>query len=177
MNIFDINPGCAGGSKRLAARPQRVKRRVYLLTHSLTPPEPADRLSPRGPYGEVLNDARKKTGSRRVSARRGWEGEKAAFFNLLLGLAGHVSYLQPQSTQQEFGTREIDRIDHHLGTPARNTWIQTTDVFMVHDIRNPVTVQQTFYDGQFSQIMRLRQTNQRHSLHSTILNTLHSKSL
>ena len=36
-------------------------------------------------YVEGLNDARTTHGKRRVSARRGWAGEKSGFFSSLVG--------------------------------------------------------------------------------------------
>ena len=35
-------------------------------------------------YAESLNDVRTPQGTRRVSARQGWEGEKSDFFSILL---------------------------------------------------------------------------------------------
>jgi hypothetical protein len=43
-------------------------------------------------YVELLSDTRTPLGERRVSARRGWAGEKSDFFSILLERAGWGSY-------------------------------------------------------------------------------------
>jgi hypothetical protein len=72
----------------MAVQRGRSERRgeAYFFTR---PPRACDRLFPRVPYGEPLNDARTKLGERRVSARRGWAGEKRDFFNILLAPLYH----------------------------------------------------------------------------------------
>ena len=72
------------------------------------------------PYVEGLNDARTLHGERRVSARRGWAGEKSDFFSILLGFLpeeertvqpgdgdGHEFDRQEQSAYDGIGCRWV----------------------------------------------------------------------
>jgi len=72
------------------------------------------------PYVEGLNDARTLHGERRVSARRGWAGEKRNFFSILLGFLpeeertvqpgdgdGHEFDRQEQSAYDGIGCRWV----------------------------------------------------------------------
>jgi hypothetical protein len=74
----------AGCSKRLSSKAAASEDRRHSGFH---PPAPELSEQPFSRVGYDLNDGRTKLGERRVSARRGWAGEKIDFFSILLPFA------------------------------------------------------------------------------------------
>ena len=73
----------AGCSKRPSSATAASEEAQRMPLSPAPPIACRNRPLPR-PYIEPLSDARTKLGERRVSACRGWVGEKSDFFNILL---------------------------------------------------------------------------------------------